>query len=49
MTPVERLIEAVRQEFTKELESTGAYTKAGMQLAFERAVSRALAKLTEMR
>ena len=46
MTTIQ-LIEAIRQEFTEELEKTGAYTKAGMQLAFEKAVARALLRFTE--
>lgn len=39
-----QLIEAIRQEFLQQLETTGAYNKAGMTLAFERAVTAALTR-----
>ena len=42
----EQLIAALRYEFAEELK-VAAYTKVGMLLAFERAVSRALLRFTE--
>lgn len=48
MTTIE-FVDLIRAEFTAELERTGAYTKPGMLLAFERAVSRATLKLLEHR
>jgi len=38
----EQLIERLRLEFDKQLGSTGQYNKAGMQLAFEKAVTATL-------
>lgn len=42
-------VDTLREEFTTQLGRTGAYTKLGMQLAFEKAMTAALVRFTESR